>query len=249
MRNPKHLLRTLDEVSSRVCAAWGWPATIQGSCTAQKDKTSSDRPASVLAAHEACPPEHINHSSLRDTLELLGGKPAVILETGSSAWGTNSTCLWDKYVQRFGGKVWSVDIRRQPSRELRYKVSSATTLVTDDSVRFLSNWTRNQRKTHVSLVYLDSWDLDASSPISSALHCVREYNAISPLMRNGALLLVDDTPHCAEWLTSAISSNANNYQTVHGLWPGKGMLLDLLLSKHPQVTKIHHRYQTLYRFS
>jgi hypothetical protein len=31
--------------------------------------------------------------------------------------------------------------------------------------------------------------------------------------------------------------------------PGKGMLLDLMLQRHPGVEKLHHRYQALYRFS
>jgi hypothetical protein len=248
MRSLNQLLCKLDQVSSRVSAIGGFPTTVTGSSAVQQIRAFSDNPASVLAAHEGCPPEHINYSSLHDTLELLGGKPAVILETGSSAWGTNSTCLWDRYVQRFGGRVWSVDIRRQPSRELRHRVSSATTLVTDDSVRFLSSWVRNHSNTHVSLVYLDSWDLDANAPIPSALHCVREYNAIRQLLRNGALLLVDDTPTCEEWLTPAIASDAKTYQEMHGVWPGKGMLLDLLLAKHPHATKIHHRYQALYQF-
>jgi hypothetical protein len=91
MRTLKQLLCLLDEVSSRVCAACGYPAEIKGSCAATDNKTPLNGPASVLAAHEACPPDHINYSSLHDTLELLGGKPAVVLETGSSAWGTGLT--------------------------------------------------------------------------------------------------------------------------------------------------------------
>jgi hypothetical protein len=248
MRTLKKLVCLLDEVTSRVCAACGSPAAVEGGCAAPDDGTPLSSPASVLAAHEACPPDHINYSSLHDTLELLGGKPAVILETGSSAWGTNSTCLWDKYVRSFGGHVWSVDIRRQPSRELKRKVSSATTLVTDDSVRFLSSWARHHEDTHVSLVYLDSWDLNAHSPVSSALHCVREYEAIQPLLANGALLLIDDSPSSEQWLTPAMRSPAVAYKKAHGLLPGKGMLLELLLARHERVTKVHHRYQALYRF-
>jgi hypothetical protein len=185
---------------------------------------------------------------LLDTIRHLDGQPAVILETGSSAWGTNSTCLWDAYVQEFGGRVWSVDLRRTPSRQLRSKVSAATTLVADDSVAFLERWARNHREEVVSLVYLDSWDLFAQSPLPAAVHCIREYETIRPFLRGGALLLVDDTPGSEEWLTTELRHEAIVYRETTGLWPGKGMLLDLMLAQHPRVTRIHHRYQALYRF-
>jgi hypothetical protein len=248
MGDVSSLLRRIDNVAGRAAAAVGMPIEVVGVRHESAPSRGLEFPAAVLDRHAGCGPDHINYTSLRDTLQHLGGRPATILETGSSAWGANSTCLWDAYVREFGGRVWSVDIRRTPSRELRDKVSSATTLVTDDSVRFLNRWREQHPADRVDLVYLDSWDLDALSPVAAALHCVREYEAVQHLLRTGSLLLVDDTPGSEEWLTSDLKAGAEAYRERVGLWPGKGMLLDLMLAEHPRVTKLHHRYQTLYRF-
>lgn len=100
--------------------------------------------------------DHINRRSLTDALIRLEEKPAVILETGSSAWGTNSSQLFDAYVANFGGDFWTVDLRVGPSRSLRPIVSPRTTLVTGDSVRFIERWVRDHRGLRADLVYLDS---------------------------------------------------------------------------------------------
>lgn len=246
MRSFSSTIQGIDNALARLRAGMGWPYECNGVATAHQAVKRD--PADILLRHKGCPESHINHTSLRDTIHHLDGRPAAILETGSSAWGTNSTCLWDAYVQEFGGRVWSVDIRRTPSRQLRRKVSAATTLVADDSVAFLERWARNHSGESVSLVYLDSWDLVAQSPMPAAIHCLREYEAIRRFLRGGALLLVDDTPGSKEWLTTDLRDEAINYRETTGLWPGKGMLLDLVLEQHPRVTKLHHRYQTLYRF-
>ncbi len=46
---------------------------------------------------------------MKVAIELLGDRPARILETGSSAWGTNSSLLFDSYVHRFGGEFYTID--------------------------------------------------------------------------------------------------------------------------------------------
>ena len=248
MRSFTSIIHGIDNRLARGRAGMGRPFECSGVAPATAHQGVKGDPAEILSQHQGCPTSHINHTSLRDTIRHLDGRPAIVLETGSSAWGTNSTCLWDSYVQEFGGRVWSVDLRRTPSRQLRSKVSPATTLVADDSVAFLERWARNNRGESVNLVYLDSWDLDAQSPMPAALHCLREYEAIRHFLRAGALLLVDDTPGTEEWLTTDIRSEALAYRESTGLWPGKGMLLDLVLAQHPGVTKLHHRYQVLYRF-
>jgi hypothetical protein len=48
---------------------------------------------------------------MRQAIHLLGQSPSVILETGMSAWGTNSSLLFDDYVCCFGGEFFTVDIR------------------------------------------------------------------------------------------------------------------------------------------
>ena len=63
-------------------------------------------------------PDHHTKPGILRVVQELGRKPAHILETGSSAWGSDSTRLWSKYVQVFGGTVWSVDLREQPRQKL-----------------------------------------------------------------------------------------------------------------------------------
>ena len=64
-------------------------------------------------------------------------KTATDVETGTSAWGTDSTRLWDNYVTHYGGSFHSVDIRSEPARRLKGQVGKRTRLVTSDSVNFL----------------------------------------------------------------------------------------------------------------
>lgn len=244
----RNILQRIDNAWSRLRARCHAPVTCRGRKTSVTQPHDTRPPEALLDVHAGCGTTHVNFCSLRDVLRQLAGRPAHILETGSSAWGTDSTCLWDAYVRRFGGQVWSVDIRRTPSRLLRERVSPATTLVTDDSVRFLARFCQQHPDTRPGLVYLDSWDLDPQSPLPAAWHCVREFMAIQPLLRDGALLLVDDTPASEEWLTPEIRDAAVRYRNHAGILPGKGMLLDLLLQHHPRVEKLHHRYQALYRF-
>lgn len=78
--------------------------------------------------------DHPNKETMALALKLLNNKEAVIVETGSSAWGTNSTLLFDSYVNSFGGNLNSVDLRLQPSISLREKCSNHTILHCDDSV-------------------------------------------------------------------------------------------------------------------
>ena len=66
--------------------------------------------------------KHPCRDTLSLALELLDEKPARILETGSSAWGANSSMLFDLYVSNFGGSFNSVDIRIEPAINLSKNV-------------------------------------------------------------------------------------------------------------------------------
>ena len=65
---------------------------------------------------------HVNYDSMCYVIEALGGRPQTILETGMSAWGTDSTRLFDSYVRSFGGHLWSVDIEPEHVRRLTSRV-------------------------------------------------------------------------------------------------------------------------------
>ena len=193
--------------------------------------------------------EHINYSSMRDTIALLGGQPQVILETGSSAWGTDSTRLWDAYVRSFGGELWSVDLREEPRERLRGLVGRHTRLVCDDSVAFLGTWAADHPGVQAGLVYLDSYDVDFTDPMPAAEHCVAELAAALPTLGPGSLVLVDDSPGTREDMPEEWRDTGDAVFERLGLWPGKGMLLDGWLAEHEVAhEKLHHRYQVLYRF-
>jgi len=194
-------------------------------------------------------PDHINLESMLTALKLLDGQSSRIIETGMSAWGTNSTLLFSDYVDAFGGEFWSVDIRLKPLADVRGSVSRRTVLTCGDSVRFLHGWVEsNQASCKIDLVYLDSFDLDIRNPYPAALHGIKELFAIRPALKSGSLLLVDDTPATPEQCPVGMRDPAERFMAAEGVMPGKGMLIDRYLSGLNQVTKIHHGYQVLYRF-
>lgn len=110
---------------------------------------------------------HPCRGTLTTALETLGQRPAIIVETGSSAWGTNSSLLFDSYVNSFGGSFLSVDLRAEPMFTLRSLCTNRSTFYCDDSVSFLKQFAI--QKTQPNLVYLDSWDLNWADPLPSAL--------------------------------------------------------------------------------
>jgi len=138
---------------------------------------------------------HVCKSTLMAALNGLGEKSSIIVETGSSAWGTNSSLLFDSYVNSFGGKFETVDIRVDPSLNLYRHCCNRTFLSCDDSVSFLKKWSAVNVNVKIDLLYLDSWDLDLYNSVPSALHGLAEFLAVSNNLQSGSLLLIDDTPH------------------------------------------------------
>lgn len=117
---------------------------------------------------------HPCRGTLMAALGILQEKPSTIIETGSSAWGANSSLLFDLYVANFGGSFDSVDIRRDPSRVLSRKCSPKSRFWTSDSVSWLSNLASLGIR-EPDLVYLDSWDVDPLTPVDSAVHGLAEF--------------------------------------------------------------------------
>ena len=193
----------------------------------------------------------INHpcySTLLLALTALNNTSAIIVETGSSAWGTNSTILFDAYCNSFGGDCYSVDIRLEPMLQLRKLVSNHTNLYCDDSVSFLKTLSVPSNK--IDLLYLDSWDVDWSDPVPSAVHGLNEYLTALKNLRSGSLVLIDDTPsdlatmklvqpHAAEQFT--------DFQHRFGFAPGKGSLVKRLIESTGRGTILAHEYQLLIR--
>ncbi|MEX2527838.1 MAG: hypothetical protein WEA09_09405 [Gemmatimonadota bacterium] len=196
---------------------------------------------------------HVSHPcrpTLTLALSILGQRPAIIVETGSSAWGTNSSLLFDAYVNSFGGRFETVDIRLQPSLTLRGQCTKRTRLHCQDSVAFLRTWADRQH-TNLDLVYLDSWDVDWADPIPSAMHGLAEFLAIEGQLRPGSLLLVDDTPADASVMRRVQPRHVGAFEqgmAKHGFPPGKGALIKLLLEGTGRGKLLAHDYQALWQF-
>ena len=180
-------------------------------------------------------------------IEAKGCPPLTILETGTAAWGTSSTYLFDAYVRKYGGKFWTVDINPAHSDAVKPHMSGNTTVVTADSVKFLSDWVKEHPGERADIVYLDSYDLDFDSPEPSGNHGLQEYNAILPALQKGSLLLIDDTPILND---DFLEEEPRMYITMRrtydriGICPGKGMYVMNTIAAPP----LDHWYQVLYRF-
>ena len=108
-------------------------------------------------------------------------KEPIILESGISSWGTDSTYLFNEYVKKYGGRFWSVDINKSLVEQHKNNMCPATNLICDDSVNFFKNWTLNNEK--VDVVYLDSYDLDFYNYEPSGLHGLNEYKTLLPVLK------------------------------------------------------------------
>jgi hypothetical protein len=180
-------------------------------------------------------------------LEMLNQKPAVIVETGSSAWGTNSSLLFDSYVNSFGGSFHSVDIRPEPAKELRSLCSSKSQFFCNDSVGYLKELAKTAHQ--LDLLYLDSWDVDWQDPLPSAMHGLHEFLSIYPTLKPGSLVLIDDTPSDSSVISRVQPMHAASvaaFLRTYGFSPGKGGLIKEFLSSHHIGKEIAHDYQLLW---
>lgn len=215
---------------------------------AQRENVSSIR--EVISTHFGLhtDSEHPCKNTLSQAIELLRGEPAIIIETGSSAWGANSSMLFDLYVSAFGGSFHSVDLRAEPALTLSKKCSSRSSFWTDDSCKWLSSLSSFVPLTP-DLIYLDSWDVDPSSPVDSAVHGLSEFLNIIPYLKKGSLVLVDDTPVSYEvaqkvqgeqWALSWLESSER-----YSFKPGKGSLIKQYVERSTNFKVIAHEYQML----
>lgn len=223
------------------------------SCRGSAKRVAYDSVSELIVGHfkEHSELDHPCIGTLSIALSSLDQRPANIIETGSSAWGTNSSLLFDSYVNSFGGSFQTVDIRLQPLMTLPQLCSERTTVHCDDSVTFLGR--KDTFNEHLNLIYLDSWDVDIHDPLPSALHGLHEFLTVLPYLRSSnALLLVDDTPLDFDtWFRVQQSSNRVEFQSFverHGFAPGKGGLIKAFLEKVGFGELVAHDYQLLWKF-
>ena len=127
--------------------------------------------------------------------------PIVIVETGCARQHGNwqgdgqSTVLFDRYCahRAWGSGVFSVDIDPTAVDLCRSLVSDRVTVSVSDSLSWLYNL-RSQIVSPVSLLYLDSYDVDWNHVWPSAAHHLKELTAAGPLVGADTLVVVDDAP-------------------------------------------------------
>ena len=186
---------------------------------------------------------------LRVALELLNNKPSLIVETGTSAYGTDSSRLFDSYITRFGGRFYSVDINPLASRRLAFQHSRNSHFVVSDSLIYLENFQLESTDSKIDLVYLDSWDVDWSNPNESAIHGYNEYLRIKARLKSGSVLVIDDTPRTMNWIPPEFVDIAQEYLKVNSVLPGKGALILKELQGSPLVKKIWHEYNLVFQIN
>ena len=181
---------------------------------------------------------HVNFQLFNLLGRELGGKPAFIVETGTSAWGTDSTRFWNSYVSKYGGRVISVDIRPNAGVQLKYQLNKRTQLVTCDSVQYLRE---NQHK-NVSLYYFDSADVDWSLPDFAIKHGLEETLAVIENLKSGTIVVFDDTPKNQEFVEEHLRETVKKFHESKGFFPGKGPLAIKALQEKYKIEVLHHEY-------
>jgi len=141
----------------------------------------------------------------------------LIIETGCLRIPGNwegdgqSTFMFDALAAERHGQFFSIDITSESIDTARSACSSVTQLICNDSVAALHALAELVTRP-VSLLYLDSFDLDIRDPLPSALHHLMELTAARPFIGPGTVVCVDD-------------------YAVDGAKGGKGMLVDRFCSQ------------------
>jgi cephalosporin hydroxylase len=194
-------------------------------------------------------PEHPCRFTLTAALIAAKFKPVTIIETGTSAWGANSTMLFDSYVNSFGGSVNSVDIRAAPMFKLINKCTNLTTMHCNDSLKFLSKLHLSSSKFEaIKIFYFDSMDVNWSDPISSMTYGLSEFLTVLPLVNTGDIVLVDDTPineKILKYVQGTERADAYLKNQKYGVTGGKGSLIKDYVNLHGSFEILQHDYQLL----
>ena len=98
---------------------------------------------------------HINRPGLTKGALALQAQNPIIFETGTSAYGVDSSRLFDRIASHLSGIFILVDINPQPKRSLSFQYSKRSKFFVGDSVTFIKS-TLPKLVDHVDLCYLDS---------------------------------------------------------------------------------------------
>lgn len=128
----------------------------------------------------------------------------LIVETGCARQEDNysgdgqSSLLFDKYVNQYGGEFFTVDIAEESVDYCISKMTSPNShVILDDSITYLKqlNSQLKDQNRKIDFLYLDSFDAPKDKPdvlFMSALHHLYEFTTIIPSLKPGTLVGVDD---------------------------------------------------------
>jgi len=128
----------------------------------------------------------------------------LIVETGCARQEDNysgdgqSSLLFDKYVNQYGGEFYTVDIAEESVDYCISKMTSPNShVILDDSITYLKqlNTQLKDQNRKIDFLYLDSFDAPKDKPdvlFMSALHHLYEFTTIIPSLKPGTLVGVDD---------------------------------------------------------
>lgn len=169
-----------------------------------------------------------------ELLENLNQTEYHIIETGTlrnpGNWKDGqSALLFTEFVASKTGSVRSVDIDPVAVANAKSAITGQHFSVTcSDSVIWLQ---QQSNLSNVDLFYLDSWDVKWEDDHNSAEHHLREFLAIEPYLKSGAIVAIDDN-------SRFLSTNART---------GKGRrIVEYLESK--QIQPVYDAYQIIYKF-
>lgn len=193
-------------------------------------------------------PAHINRQGLTVALKNVNLENPVLVETGTSAYGIDSSRLFDAFVAHYGGVFHSIDIDPVTSKQLIFQHSRQSHFYVGDSVNFLIDVLGNHTKT-VDLFYLDSFDVDWENPLAAAQHGLAEFKAIYRYIKNGTVVVIDDTPATIEYIPKHFHKNTLKFLEEYGVLPGKGALILLELQEVKNVQVLSHEYNLVLKFT
>lgn len=172
--------------------------------------------------------------SFRKIFEYLDqfDTPVTIVETGclrqigNFAGDGQSTLLFDRYVTARGDRshVYTVDLDPAATTACKSVVSSNVTVHTGDSVKYLNQLAEQfiSNNTQVTLLYLDSYDVDWQYWFPSAAHHLKELAVAQRFINHDTLVVVDD---CGLNTTVLVTDSGMNMMQSHTTIGGKGRLV------------------------
>jgi hypothetical protein len=199
---------------------------------------------------------HINYFTFRELFRAIGQSVdnPIIVETGSSAYGTNSSMLFAALANATNGEFNTVDNNPATVERLRQALLARfgdhprMKCHFDDSIAFIHKYSGTP-----NVVYLDSYDLEPGFFTESARHGLHEFEGLLPkLDQRLALILIDDTPARHEIFRKTrepkYMAAVDRHLASTGRLPGKGELIVEAIRGDRRFRILDWQYQLLLEF-